>query len=130
VSYQSPRFIATGDAGLIGISADGQAWQFTSLGVTNHLYGVSGGGERLMAVGSAGLAFASTNAADWLPLPPVTDARLFEVTYAAGQFVAVGDGETIVAYRCQDMGTDISAELTRRSVFYGLGHLVPLASVG
>ncbi|MEO8425678.1 MAG: hypothetical protein ABI651_01065 [Verrucomicrobiota bacterium] len=41
-------------------------------------------------------AFAGIRTADWLPLPPVIGGSLLEVTYAAGQFVGVGDGENII----------------------------------
>jgi hypothetical protein len=88
------RFVAVGTNGTIVSSADGTNWSTVVSPTTNMLWGVTCGGGKFVAVGgtaNVGTIITSADSLNWTLFDPtVIFSPLYAITYAQGQFVAVG----------------------------------------
>ncbi len=88
------RFVAVGTNGTIVTSTDGTNWSAVASPTTNMLWGVAYGGGRFVAVGgntTVDAIVTSTDGVNWTsPDLPGAYYPLQAITYAQGQFVAVG----------------------------------------
>jgi photosystem II stability/assembly factor-like uncharacterized protein len=98
----SNHWVAVGRQGTILTSVDGKVWQPRDSGTEVNLRSVAAGGPKnpvVVAVGERGTITFSPNAANcWEKQDTGTDARarLLDVAYGNGLFVAVGDYGTIL----------------------------------
>lgn len=108
--YDGQRFLG-GGKGLTGTSVDGITWNYAR--ITNQFgppinivggYGVSAayGNGTYVSVGlnypySLSSIWASADAVHWTNQIPATPQNLNSVIFSGGQFIAVGDGGTIVS---------------------------------
>lgn len=94
VTFANDKFVAVGAGGLIVTSTNGSSWITNSSPTTNLLDAVAFGAGRFVAVGgdtSRGTIISSTDGANWSNQPDATNhLALYGLTYAQGQFVAVG----------------------------------------
>jgi hypothetical protein len=90
------RFVAVGEGGTVGLSANGQDWTVHSAGESKALLGVTHGATGYVAVGEQGTVITSTVGASWEPRASGTEAWLSAVAYGAGQYVAVGNDGVIL----------------------------------
>lgn len=95
VTYDGSQFVAVGTSGRVATTPDGINWTNRTSGQTTALRGVAAGTGALVAVGDTALIIRSTDAGvTWtpatVPAPLGTTTTLRAVTYAGGQFVAVG----------------------------------------
>jgi hypothetical protein len=93
IAYQEGRFVAVGHSTNIVVSANGTDWSMVTNGLNpqwESLLAVATGGGQIVAVGNAILS--SSDGLQWTRRETVMGNQLWAVTYAAGQFVAVGSG--------------------------------------
>jgi len=101
------RFMAVGWWGWLYRSSDGINWaKVKSVGTGCDLYGIAYGNGHWVAVGDPGnTIFNSTNGVDWIAVPSPATNMLMQVTFADGQFTAVG-GEYYVG---EEVGTVLTS---------------------
>ena len=66
VAFNSDRFVAVGDGGIIVLSINATNWLRQPSPTTSTLYGLTFGGGRFVSVGDAGSVLQSTDGSDWL----------------------------------------------------------------
>ncbi len=95
----------------------GQTWQNTPSGISKPLYGVTGSGNTLVAVGdNATILYHRTSETSWNQLNGVTNSRTWLRGIAGlgdGRFIAVG-GDALVAITIPDNGAPSRAGATLR----------------
>ncbi len=96
VAWTGTQFVAVGDNGAISTSPDGMAWSaLQTSAITGALRSVSVSGTGLIVVvGDNGIE-TSTDGVTWTARNASGAAALNGVTYAAGEFVAVGASSAI-----------------------------------
>jgi hypothetical protein len=122
-------YLAAGESGTVLSSTDGATWTAMTSGTAQHLYGVANDAlAQFGAVGAQGVFIvtppsAPPSAATWTPKQSGSSNHFNAVTYANGNFIAVGNAGTIqagVAWLPQNSGTSQSL----KSAAYGLGQFV------
>jgi hypothetical protein len=84
------QFVVVGDREYIATSSNGITWVKRKFNLSKPaLWGVASDGTTYVAVGSLGTVFTSTDGATWTQRSSGTTARLFDVVYGEGRFVAV-----------------------------------------
>lgn len=100
VVYGNGRFVAVGpsiaDTNYIVTSETGVSWTKSQPFPYISFSGVGFGNGTFLAVGSAGLIFASTNGVDWLSQQTGLTAGLNAAAYGNSRFVVVGSAGTIL----------------------------------
>ena len=125
--------------GAATMSHDGITWSNQGLGVI--LYGVAFGSGVFVAMDARGVAYTSTDAANWRERwPPIANGDyLFGITYAQDTFVAVGgpysSGSQRIAtspdgtnWVLRPVSTQLSPVL--RAVAYGNGYFIAVGEKG
>ncbi|MEM9243521.1 MAG: hypothetical protein AAGA27_05630 [Pseudomonadota bacterium] len=98
VIYANEQFVVVGNSGQIVSSVVGNLWDLQQVG-TEDFYGVAYGNGLFVAVGSnpSQVAISSNSGENWnLENTNQNNGVLNSITYSDGQFVAVGQGGTIV----------------------------------
>src|SRR5262245_31570179 len=93
LAYKEGRFVAGGATTNIAVSTNGLNWAVVPSSVTNSQAGilaVTEGAGKFVAVGSAGLILSSPDGLQWTQTRMDWHDEYWAVTYAGGQFVAVG----------------------------------------
>jgi hypothetical protein len=84
------QFVVVGDREYIATSSNGVTWVKRRFNLSKPaLWGVASDGTTYVAVGSKGTVLTSTDGAAWTYRNSGTIARLFDVVYGGGRFVAV-----------------------------------------
>jgi hypothetical protein len=99
VTWDGQRFITVGDNGDTATSTDGLAWTVGNLGLyADSLGGVASSGAVTVAVFGPAQLFTSVDGVTWRDRenPALPNYAQHAVIFAAGRFVAVGDGGQIV----------------------------------
>ena len=83
-----------------GVSGPGSTWTLRNSGTTQHLFGVTYGGNKFVAVGGSGtegiVVTWDGESPNWSTPTQVANKPLYGVTYGNGTFVAVGEDGTIL----------------------------------
>ena len=98
VAWGAGRFVAVGNRGTIGYSADGVTWtEARATASDERLVDVAWGGGRFVAISSEGMVVNSADGASWKSAAQraITDGWLSAITYDGARFVAVGGEGTI-----------------------------------
>ena len=97
IGFGNGMVVAVGTAGAIVTSTNGLDWLPENSGVTIDLHGIAFGTNRFVAVGSgvwSTVIVTSSDGSNWVqpqyPLPGPETARLADVVYSQGRFVAIG----------------------------------------
>jgi photosystem II stability/assembly factor-like uncharacterized protein len=96
VTFNTGKFLAVGNNGVILLSPDGTTWTQETSGTANNLYAVSNNGTGFIAIGENGTLISSSDGATWASVPLVTTNTLYGITYGEGRFVAVGAAGTLI----------------------------------
>ena len=96
VAFNSDRFVAVGDSGMIVLSTNTVNWQRQPTPTTSALYGLTYGAGRFVAVGDAGCVLQSTNGGDWLLANAGPTNNLRKIAFGNGHFVASTDLLTLL----------------------------------
>lgn len=124
--YGGNQFVAVGRQGVILTSPDGLAWTNRVSGTGNWLLGVAYSGTGYVAVGEQGTILTSPDANTWTARA-AGGARLNNVAYGNGLFLAVGEGG--VVRRSLDGGVtwttaNIGAEGWLRAMVFARGEFL------
>jgi len=95
VTFANGSFLGVGSGGVIQGSADGTNWSWlTAYQSSGDLAGIAFGNNIYVAVGALGLIRTSTDRTNWFFQHHglSNGGRLYDVEYANGGFVAVGEG--------------------------------------
>jgi hypothetical protein len=94
IAYQDGRFAAVGHSTNVVVSTNGIEWSMVTNGLIppfESLLAVAAGGGQFVAVGGpSGVILSSSDGLQWIRRHTVLGEEFWAVTYAAGQFVAVG----------------------------------------
>lgn len=92
IEYANGRYVAVGSSGTFFTSTNYTNWTSGLMGSTAAMDGVAYGNGLFVAVGGSGDVRVSTNGVNWTSGVSLTNriGGLLRVTYAQGQFVAVG----------------------------------------
>lgn len=107
IAFRGGLFVAVGKSGTILTSPDGTNWVQQVSGVGNSLYGIACGKDgRFVTVGETGgwdgkeypdTILTSTDGTNWTAIFYANSEWLLDVTYGAGQFVAVGENDILTS---------------------------------
>jgi hypothetical protein len=89
VAFNSDRFVAVGDGGIIVLSTNATNWLRQPSPTTSTLYGLTFGGGRFVSVGDAGSVLRSTNGSDWLSANAGVTNNFRAIAFGNGHFVAL-----------------------------------------
>ncbi len=95
IVYGDGQFVAVGDRGTVLTSNDGIKWSAISLGEED-LHAVAYGDGEFVAVGR-GVVMISPDAVDWTPHTVTDQPLLYDIEFANGLWVAVGNGGYILS---------------------------------
>jgi hypothetical protein len=101
VMYVNNQFVAVGDQ--IATSSDGISWKKQMPYPSCWLEAVAYGNGQLVAVGMNGTILTSSDGVSWMK-QNFGGKSFLSVTYADNQFVAVGNGEAIIALKTGNSG--------------------------
>lgn len=89
VAFNSDRFVAVGDSGIIVLSTNATNWLRQPSPTTSTLYGLTVGNSRFFAVGDAGYVLQSTNGSDWTATNAGATNNFRVIAFGNGYFVAL-----------------------------------------
>ena len=95
VTFANGTYVGVGAGGIIQVSANGTNWSWvTGNGSSGDLSGIAFGNNTYVTVGPVGLVRTSTDRTNWVFQSHglSNGGRLYGLTYANGEFVAVGEG--------------------------------------
>ncbi|MBI1177521.1 hypothetical protein GC207_08790 [bacterium] len=96
VAFDTDRFVAVGDGGIIVLSTNATNWLRQPSPTTSTLYGITFGADRFVSVGDAGSVLQSTNGSDWLSTGAAVTNNFRAVAFGNGQFVALTDDSKLM----------------------------------
>jgi len=113
---QSAYFTSTDTGWIVGLNGTiwktdngGQAWQRMQNGINTPLYGITGFGDTLVAVGdNATILHHRIGDLSWTPLIDATQSRAYLRGVAGlgdGQFIVAGGGGTLLSITVPDIGS-------------------------
>ena len=92
-AFGATKYVAVGNSGFVGASANGTLWQSGQLPNVGNLNGAAWTGTRFVAVGDSGTIITSSDGTNWAPQTSAISGTLRSVSVSsAGTVVAVGDG--------------------------------------
>jgi len=98
VCHGKGRYVAVGRYGNTVWSTDGHRWwggKSAISGSYEHVYAVCFGNDEFFAVGRFGKMMRSADGKEWAAVASPTGTDLFDVTYADGRYMAVGENAVI-----------------------------------
>lgn len=96
VAFNTDRFVAVGDGGIIVLSTNAMNWLRQPSPTTSTLYGLTFGGGRFVSVGDAGSVLQSTNGSDWLSANAGVTNNFRAIAFGNGHFVALTDNSKLM----------------------------------
>ena len=140
VAQRDGLFVAVGDEGTILTSADGRDWVQQISGVTSRLFGIACGKDgRFVTVGDSSpweggqyrdTILTSTDGTNWTAILHASGEWFMDVTYGAGQYVAVGQSDILTSPDGINWTNHPGAGEWLNTVTYGNGYFVAVGTSG
>ena len=132
VIYNSGKYVAVGNSGIIITSDDGITWDNRTSGVTKKLRGIAYGNSKYVTVGSDGTVLTSSDSITWTQQSSPTTENFFGLEYVNNKFIGVGDNGLIITSSdgtTWDNKTSGTSEKIK-GITYGNGIYVTIATNG
>ena len=96
VAFNSDRFVAVGDGGILVLSTNGANWLRQPSPTASTQYGLTFGAGRFVSVGDAGCVLQSANGIDWLAGNAGLTNDFRAIAFSNGIFVALTANSTLM----------------------------------
>ena len=132
ILYNSGKYVAVGNSGIIITSDDGITWDNRTSGVTKVLRGIAYGNSKYVTVGFDGTVLTSSDSITWTQQSSPTTEDFFGLEYVNNKFIGVGDNGLIITSSdgtTWDNKTSGTSEKIK-GINYGNGRYVTIATNG